>query len=229
MNEQTNKLIHLKQQIGLTLSCIQKNHRASTKLCVNLEMDRITKLSMSVLKDEKTRDMVSELQVSDTTPPKYVTYSGKMATLVATYHEQIQTDKEPPNLWQEALTDVLPFISKWLSDRNRAVLTSKMDKSYISRALKASMNGVATGLNGHITEFYKKCALIHEKTKHSDQPTFDFIGTFTKVCQDIETYGLADSTGFMDGWMCPIYKKKDCSDIANYQSWTTTINYSPRH
>ena len=37
-----------------------------------------------------------------------------------------------------------------------------------------------------------------------------------KVMQDIQTNGVDMHTHFMLGWMCPIYKKKDLTEISNY-------------
>ncbi|KAF5333970.1 hypothetical protein D9758_017279 [Tetrapyrgos nigripes] len=42
----------------------------------------------------------------------------------------------------------------------------------------------------------------------------------TKAFNDIAKYGLAERTHFSDGWMCPLYKKNDKCDIANYQPIT---------
>ena len=36
------------------------------------------------------------------------------------------------------------------------------------------------------------------------------------VFQDIQTHGIKENTNFALGWMCPIYKKKDQTEISNY-------------
>ena len=76
---------------------------------------------------------------------------------------------------------------------------------------------MAAGLNSHITEFYKKLTQLYQKNKDSGNPSFNFLWTFTQLCQDIELHRVASGTGFTDRWMCPIFKKKDPTDIANYR------------
>ena len=42
----------------------------------------------------------------------------------------------------------------------------------------------------------------------------------TELLTDIQTHGVDDQSDFALGWMCPIYKKKDRSDISNYRPIT---------
>jgi hypothetical protein len=39
----------------------------------------------------------------------------------------------------------------------------------------------------------------------------------TKVFNDIERHGLIENSIFSESWMCPLYKKNDKADIANYR------------
>lgn len=38
--------------------------------------------------------------------------------------------------------------------------------------------------------------------------------------RDIEKHGIEPSTGFTEGWMCPLYKKGDRREISNYRPIT---------
>ena len=41
-----------------------------------------------------------------------------------------------------------------------------------------------------------------------------------RIFVDISAHGITDRTGFNEGWMCPIYKKKEADNIANYRPIT---------
>ncbi|RXW13551.1 hypothetical protein EST38_g12303 [Candolleomyces aberdarensis] len=81
-------------------------------------------------------------------------------------------------------------------------------------------NGKASGLDGIPTELWKLLATEYQKVSSSnpnakDLPP-DLIFLLQIVFNDIENYGVAADSNFAEGWMCPIYKKKDKTDIANY-------------
>lgn len=59
----------------------------------------------------------------------------------------------------------------------------------------------------------------NEKIK-INQGSFNIIRLLTKVYNHIEENGLTQGTGFTEGWMCPIYKKKDVRIIVNYRPIT---------
>jgi hypothetical protein len=44
---------------------------------------------------------------------------------------------------------------------------------------------------------------------------FDIIRSLTVIFTDIRTHGVDKRTSFAEGWMCPIFKKKDKTDISN--------------
>lgn len=158
----------LKRKISSTLEHICKNHRANAKLKAILDADQISALSMSILKGEKTQDMITDLQVLNSCPLKFITCSSDMAELAASYHNKLQLNDEHPTSRREALQEILASIQpNRLSDEEGAELNTPMDESYLTRALKASANGVATSLNGHLTKFYKCIA----KEKGGNKPT----------------------------------------------------------
>ena len=49
---------------------------------------------------------------------------------------------------------------------------------------------------------------------------FDIIEALTRVFTDIQAYGVDERAGFAEGWICPIYKKKDPTEISNYRPIT---------
>ena len=86
-----------------------------------------------------------------------------MAELTANYHSQIQQDTVNADTRNQATQNALEFVTRSLSWEKAALLATLMLEDYVAWALKASANGVAAGLNGHITELYKKLTQLHQK------------------------------------------------------------------
>jgi hypothetical protein len=76
------------------------------------------------------------------------------------------------------------------------------------------------GLNGIPCEVWKSLEQQHKKDQKEEKPSFDMIKTLTMILNDIQIHGIDEQTNFTLGWMCVIYKKKDRSEIENYQPIT---------
>ncbi len=72
-------------------------------------------------------------------------------------------------------------------------------------------------LDGCPYELWKTLEKRHNRRKNRNKPSFDIIKTVTYLFRDIQKHGVEDGTGFNTGWMCPIFKKKDPTDIRNYR------------
>jgi hypothetical protein len=86
----------------------------------------------------------------------------------------------------------------------------------VKEAIQAFKNRSATGMDRCLYELWKKLILEHENRTKKNKSSFNISQMLAKVMQDIQTNGVDMHTHFMLGWMCPIYKKKDLTEISNY-------------
>jgi len=60
----------------------------------------------------------------------------------------------------------------------------------------------------------------HNHLRTKSTPSFDVIKALTYLFWDIQEHGVDKRTTFTTGWMCPIFKKKDPTNICNYRPIT---------
>jgi hypothetical protein len=97
------------------------------------------------------------------------------------------------------------------------MLEAKLTLEDVRRALKLSANNKAPGLDGITYELWKTLDSRYQTAISLDKLAFNILNAMLKVYNDIETHGMLKGTGFSKSWMCPLYKKNDKSDIANYR------------
>lgn len=95
-----------------------------------------------------------------------------------------------------------------------------MTRVEVANALKCSASGKATGIDGIPYKFWMAMDERWSRERDNTKPCFDCLTLLTRVYLDIEEHGTCKAAGFADGWMCPLYKKKDRRDIANYRPIT---------
>jgi hypothetical protein len=83
-----------------------------------------------------------------------------------------------------------------------------------------SSNFRAPGLDGITYEIWKVLHARYETAKSQDKPAFHILSAMHTVYNDIEIHGMVLGTGFSKSWMCPLCKKNDKADIANYPHLT---------
>jgi hypothetical protein len=84
-------------------------------------------------------------------------------------------------------------------------------------ALHLSKNSSATGIDGCPYELWKIVKKRHENTTGEGNPSFNIVKVLTSILWDIQQNGVDENTQFALGWMCPIYKKEDRTEISNYR------------
>ena len=178
-------------------------------------------------KERKPRDMIHRLKsLSSPTNNLFEQDSRRMAKLARDYHESLQAigitvaDEDPD--WVRKSDEVLDEIHECqrLSAQDVTKTDWQITYAQVEKALHLTKNGTATGLDGCPYELWKELKKRHDKAELLGETSFDIIGALTILFSDIQKHGLSVGSNFASGWMCPIYKKKDPTDISNYRPIT---------
>ncbi|EEB97152.1 hypothetical protein MPER_03581, partial [Moniliophthora perniciosa FA553] len=87
----------------------------------------------------------------------------------------------------------------------------------VSEALQLSANGKAPGLDGIPFEVWKSLESRYETDLGAEIPSFNVILALAYLFNDIEQHGKLPGSSFAESWMCPLYKKGERAEIANYR------------
>ena len=212
----------LRERINTLRQSIHDSTRDRSHLKIQIESESPTSgLWAKSGKEKKARDVISELQTLDSPPdnPQYINRSSDMAELARCYYENLQQkDLSPPDIRNEAIEDVLSKVNARLPEDEKDKLDQNISLEEVSSTLKDLPNGKATGLNGLPYEFWKWLGPIPIKRADGDPSNLN--ECLHAVFLDIQRHGVAPGTNFTEGWICPLYKKKDRRDIANYRPIT---------
>ena len=152
--------------------------------------------------------MIMELQKLNS--QTYTTDSKEMANEMAAYHKEIQkADLAPTGNPRTATISKTLKDLPHINDDESTSLSEELTYSEIEQALKCSPNNKAPRLNGIPTEVYKTLHKRHIKNSKNNKPSFDVIKLLKAAYNDIENNGITEKS-LLEGWLCQIYKKKDC-------------------
>lgn len=145
-----------------------------------------------------------------------------MAELARQYHDELQfvDVPRPDDDHDEYIREVLRHDPRVLSEGDSRNLAEEVKEDEVRNALRLSKNQSAPGLDGIPYEFYKQLNEQFKEDTKKKRKAFDILNMLTRVFQHLEKHGPSDTSKFTDGWMNPIYKKKDREDIANYRPIT---------
>jgi exonuclease III len=207
------------------LAELQKKRHKAARLTAQvrnrLEGEIISRYWSMINKPKKPRDLINRLR-KDTGPDgpiAYETDSKKMATLARNYHKKIQSDRTdtPTEVREQKIQIVLGRTARKTTEEQNEMLKAKLTLEDVRRAIKLSANNKAPGLDGITYETWKTLDSRFQTAKSLDKPAFNILDAMLRVYNDIETHGMLKGTGFSKSWMCPLYKKNDKADIANYR------------
>lgn len=163
-------------------------------------------------------------------PPQYEKRSDRMAELARDAHEVLLTEgihpdeEERQRITNEILKDI-PEERKLPEYEKDEILGSEITEEDVDNALTHSANGSSPGINGLPYEYWKYLRSTRPKKKdeaerETEDEDHNIVKILTEVYRDIEKHGIEPSTGFTEGWMCPLYKKGDRREISNYRPIT---------
>ncbi|TFY76705.1 hypothetical protein EWM64_g7308 [Hericium alpestre] len=206
------------------------NARNTAQAKYHLQGEEINKYWTGLNKVKKHRDIIKRLRICDLNNPdaplRYEKSSKHMAALAGIYHNDLQTqgcdESRTPAETQQNNHNVINSIpaSQRLPDNANTHLGQLITELDMEQALHTAKNGTTIGVDGCPYELWKQFQEISTKAVKAGELAFHVIKMLTMMFNDIQLHGVTASTNFSMGWMCPIYKKKDKSDIANYRPIT---------
>ena len=209
------------------IEALEKKKRDEARLLSavrnKLEGETMLKHWVRSAKESAPRDTIRALKNPLQEQGQRETRSDQMAELARNYHEQLLAlDRNPveePN--EEKLTKALENIDTALSPENVERLRKDITEEEIEAALTDSANDKAAGLDGIPTELWKLLHQQYKSVKENEQDKYcNITSVLSKIFKHISEHGLTTGTNFNEGWMCPIYKKKEADNIANYRPIT---------
>ena len=180
-------------------------------------------------KDRKPRDLITCLKIPNRPNEANAPLerdSRRMAKLARDYHESLQSrdiaipDDSPdlPRKTNEVLDEIA--VNQRLTQQNIDQTEWIITYPQVQVALKLAKNGTATGLDGCPYELWKKLNKTYMETIALGGTGFDIVAALHALFLDIQLFGIRENSDFAEGWMCPLYKKKDPSEISNYRPIT---------
>ena len=134
-----------------------------------------------------------------------------MAKLARNYHENTLRD--------QCIKDALAAIKTVVSTEQYTLLDKLITEDEVEEAHQRSQNLKSPGMDGFTYELWKHIHKLYKSNKgvENEQEIFNIAKLLTECFNDIQMHGIVESTDFSLGWMCPIYKKNDRNEIANYR------------
>lgn len=132
---------------------------------------------------------------------------NEMAKVAKDYHEKLQhKDRNPATPPDQAKVDrILENVPARTTPKQKNELAKFLSWNNIHQATNEQANDKAAGLDGIPIELWKKMSTLFDSCCEPEtNPYCNIISMLTKTFNDIEKHGIAPSTNFNKGWMCPL-------------------------
>ena len=202
-----------------------KNQKNTTRAQIAHHGERPGGIWATINSEKKPRDLIPRLKIPNATPLQYERSTKRMAELARKYHDDLQeanTHAEEEIVHENEIRkalDAIPDTQK-LQEANQSALAQQVKYEHVEKALHLTKNGSATGLDGCPYKLWKALHQKHQANQQLRKLSFDIIKMLALVFQDIQQNEMQENADFASGWMCPIYKKKDHTEICNYRPIT---------
>jgi len=201
-----------------------KNQRNKMRANLAIQEERLGGRWSALCKEKKPCNMILRLKVLNANPTQYKRCTKRMAELARSHHESIQNNDVDQNVeeWMRAIDEALRAIleSQCLPEPERSPLNWKAAEDHIRQALDLLKDRTAAGLDGCPNKLWKKIKLRNDAARHASKEGFNIIKALTIVACNIQEYDVNERLKFAEGWMCPLFKKNDPTDIRNYRPIT---------
>jgi exonuclease III/ribonuclease HI len=222
--EKKDAIIAITEQINEKEEKRHSLARTSTSARDALEGERITRYWSAVNAPAKRTNTIRNLRRPD--GQGLEARSDLMAEIARKHHNDVQY--EEPAIDQitreAAIRTAHSKIKRKLTNAQKAKMAKRITENDVEKAIRAAPPGKAAGLDGLPAELWKEllneyCTAEKQDPKPSPMPP-NIAKILTCVYNDIEEHGIEPGTEFNEGWMCPIFKKNERSEIANYRPIT---------
>ena len=220
--------MYLTKELAILKHIHERDKKDNTRAMISNHGEVLGSAWSGMNKDRRPRDVLSRLKIPNPQNPNatFERDSRRMAKLARDYHEFLQTkdiiiSENAPD-WEGKISHTLNEVKdpQRMTPQDVAKTEWLITYPQVWKVLRLSKNGTATGLDGCPYELWEELDNRYKEAKHQGRPGFDIVGTLTKVYVNIQTNGINDKSDFASRWMCPIYKKKDPTDISNYRPIT---------
>ena len=213
---------HLKSRIQALTKDVHDRNRNTLAAVDAAEGERIGKTWSNRHKENKPRDTIKCLKIPNS--EHRTRESKEMAEIAAKHHRDIQHEDRDPRAQpdEDTLDEILQNVKRRTSEDSRRLLAEQITEGEVREAMRKTTNEKAPGPDGIPIDLWKTLddRFLASKDNPPANRNCDIVGILTRVYQDVEEHGVEEGTGFHEGCMCPIYKKKDPDNIANYRPIT---------
>jgi ribonuclease HI len=216
---------YLESKLSHIIKVLARNEKSDLKAALASHGEKLGGIWSAINKEKKPRNLIPRLKCPGTNPLQYERTSSRMAELARNYHNDLQKKDIRPQSNAERENEIATALraipaAQQPEDLELSPMNNTATQAQVQEALKFTKNNTATGMDGCPYELWKALNQHHLERSEQNQPSFDITKTLAHVFQDIQNHGIEKKASFALGWMCPIYKKKDQTEISNYRPIT---------